>query len=568
MIGLEVGSYVLESELGKGGMGEVYLGRHKSLDTRAAVKVMAPAFSTEPQLRERFSREARTQAQLNHPHIARVLDHVEKDGRWFLVIEYMENGTLEGVIERSAEPVPVVHSLAWSHQALLGLDHAHRKGIIHRDVKPANILINDRGEAAVTDFGIAMELGAQRLTRTGTSMGTPEYMSPEQIRGAADLDHRTDVYSMGIVLYELLTGRVPFRSPSTFEVQRAQVSDPPPPLKQINPAVSAELAELVTRALVKDPKQRYSGCGEFACAIETFEQGKLVPVPPPLPRRTVLEARKSETFPPKPTVVTSSPKPPKKRYRQAAIAVAAGLVAVAVAAALLWPGSSEEESASEATESAVATPASEEVQPAADQAGEEAREAEQAPSRPQETAGTLAEQKAVTTPTTPSPRPPPAPVKPLPPTPVIAVIALGERLLAGHLEAALENRLVQACDVRDERSSLALSDRLRGLGERVSVSEITPALKAGGFHVLVLAEVDFVKAREIRYLGRRGTVTESRLRLNAYRLPDEKAVGRGWTENVEYNEINARIIAERAFPDLSGLVTAIEDGWDSYRSRR
>ncbi|MCG8459937.1 MAG: protein kinase, partial [Holophagales bacterium] len=311
MIGQTIGSYVLESKLGEGGMGEVYLGRHQSLDTLAAVKVMAPAFSHDPRLHERFSREAKTQAQLRHPNIAQVLDHVEHDGRWFLVVEYMPNGTLEDALAQRHEPLETADALAWGRQALLGLDHAHERGIVHRDIKPANLLINERGEAAVTDFGIALEAGARRLTQTGVSIGTPEYMSPEQIRGAADLDRRTDIYSMGVVLYELLANRVPFHADSIFEVQRAQVSDPPPPLRTAAPQVPEALEAIVMRALAKDPDERYATCGEFAESIESFERGEdpVVPLAPaPIHRRTVLEGAVGA-----PPVPTPSPLPSPRR---------------------------------------------------------------------------------------------------------------------------------------------------------------------------------------------------------------------------------------------------------------
>ncbi len=386
MTGLEVGSYILESELGRGGMGEVYLARHKTLGTWAAIKVMSPAFSADHKLRERFSREARTQAQLQHPHIARVLDHVEKDGRWFLIIEYMKSGTLEDVLDRSGEPVPVPEALAWTRQALLGLDHAHRQGIIHRDVKPANILINDRGEAAVTDFGIAVEVGAQRLTRTGISIGTPEYMSPEQIRGADDLDHRTDVYSMGIVLYELLAARVPFQSPSTFEVQRAQVTEPPPPLSRLRPDLPPALEGLVTRALAKDPQERYPSCGEFARAIETYEPGEAVAAEP-APRRTLRETPGAEMFPPptgRPATVLAKPSvpppplPPPAGNKRSRLALVAVIAAVLVAAVFFWPV----KQASDGGSAAVA---------AARRAQEEASKAEQAA-----TAAAAAEEEAET----------------------------------------------------------------------------------------------------------------------------------------------------------------------------
>ena len=303
----EIGSYVLESLLGQGGMGEVYLARHKSLGTRAAVKVMTPAGAQEEEFRERFNREARTQAKLSHPNIARVLDHVEKDGRWYLIIEFMERGTVKDrMVAQEGQPFPVEKAVGWARQSLEGLGHAHDQGIIHRDIKPANILLNDRDEAALTDFGLAKMLGDVdgKLTSTGMSMGTPEYMSPEQILASAELDHRTDLYAMGVVLYELLAGRPPFPMGSISELQRVLVVDPPP-LCELNPAVPAELEVIVMRALAKEPDERWATAEEFAGALAAW-QGQpsatagvpvavLPPSPPTAPQSTPSDGRVAES---------------------------------------------------------------------------------------------------------------------------------------------------------------------------------------------------------------------------------------------------------------------------------
>ena len=367
MLGLEVGNYVLESPLGRGGMGEVYLARHKSLGTPAAIKVLT-AVADEPQVHDRFQREARTQAQLSHPNVARVLDYVYQDARWYLVMEYMPRGTLRDALREKPGPVGVDQALEWTRQALRGLEHAHRQGVVHRDVKPGNILLNDRGECAVTDFGLAKITGGTRLTRTGTAMGTPAYMSPEQLSAEHPVDQRSDLYSMGVVLYEMLTGRVPFPMETASEVVRILVNEPPP-LDELNPDLPPELSEIVLRSLAKDPNERYADAGEFAGAIEAFRAGSAgtspVPVappsppqppppqPPPLPPQPPQSLEPTLIAPSpdaEPTAIlspdaqrTPPPVPSRRRTSAGTIAamvavLAAGMLALAAGAAYLaWP---------------------------------------------------------------------------------------------------------------------------------------------------------------------------------------------------------------------------------------
>jgi formylglycine-generating enzyme required for sulfatase activity/serine/threonine protein kinase len=277
MVGRKVGNWVIESRIGAGGMGTVYLARHETLGTSAAVKVLSTDLGDDPKFRERFFQEARTQAQLRHPHIAQVIDFHEQDGAYFLVVEYVDGQALDKIIRAAGGPIEIPRALDWAKQALSALDFAHQKKVIHRDVKPANLLIDGRDQLKVVDFGIAIEIGGRRLTTMSASIGTPPYMSPEQIISPWRIDHRADVYSMGIVLYELLTGRVPFDDPDIVKVQQAQCETPPPPPRTINPAIPAALEAIVLKALEKDPNARYGGCGDFSRAIEAFEQGQEAP---------------------------------------------------------------------------------------------------------------------------------------------------------------------------------------------------------------------------------------------------------------------------------------------------
>lgn len=282
----EIGNYILESKLGQGGMGEVYLARHKSLGTQAAIKILGINFSENEEFRERFSREARTQAQLRHPNVAQVLDHVEQDGCWHLIIEYMPNGTVKDAMAQAGGRLEIDRAVTWAKQALAGLAYGHAKNTVHRDIKPANLLLNDRGEVAVTDFGLAIVLGDARLTSTGMAIGTPAYMSPEQVGGEADIDHRTDIYSLGVVLYEMLTGRVPFELKSSFEMFRV-LTQPPPPVRQHRPEIAPALEAILNKAMAKAPSDRYQTCQEFLDDLNAYEQGgtvsasTFVPAAPP-----------------------------------------------------------------------------------------------------------------------------------------------------------------------------------------------------------------------------------------------------------------------------------------------
>jgi phosphate transport system substrate-binding protein len=263
-----IGNWIVDRLLGQGGMGKVYLARHRHLNTLAALKVLNPSLTHDESFRSRFLQEAQTQSQLEHPNIARVIDYIEHEGQYYLVAEYVPGGTLADVIHNSGAPIDVMRALAWTKQALSALDYAHQRGVIHRDVKPSNIMFDAAGNVKVLDFGVALVMGGRRLTSAGVTLGTPEYMSPEQITQPLNVDHRTDVYSTGIVLYEMLTGRAPFHGDTDFAVKAAQVSEPPPPLGQINPAIPPAVEQVVMRAIAKDPNQRYSGCGEFIVALD------------------------------------------------------------------------------------------------------------------------------------------------------------------------------------------------------------------------------------------------------------------------------------------------------------
>jgi len=235
--GVAFGPWLLDEQLGVGGMGEVWRATHRVLGRRIAVKILAPELTRDPRFRERFVAGAQVQARLSHPHITQIQDFIEEDGRFAILMEWIPGGTVADAIARARGPLPVDQTLKWAGQSLAALDFAHQHGVIHRDVKPSNLMLDAAGEIKVTDFGIAVAMGARRMTTTGKTVGTPQYMSPEQIVRPQSVDHRTDVYSMGVVLYEMLAGQVPFDADTDFTLQRLHVEAPPPSLRHANPSV-------------------------------------------------------------------------------------------------------------------------------------------------------------------------------------------------------------------------------------------------------------------------------------------------------------------------------------------
>lgn len=258
-------TYRIEQKIGEGGMGAVYRGRDLILDRNVAVKALRPELAQQPDLVSRFREEARTLAKLNHTNVTTIYSFLPHGDNFVMVMEFVAGKPLDKILEdRSA--LDVVTAARLFCQALEGVAQAHALGIVHRDIKPANLLVTALGEVKVTDFGIARVLGTARQTRTGKLIGTLEYMSPEQVRGK-DSDARADVYALGILLYEMVTGRVPFNCDSDFELIHAQVEENPPPPREFNKALPASVELAILRALAKDPAARFQTVSEFRAAI-------------------------------------------------------------------------------------------------------------------------------------------------------------------------------------------------------------------------------------------------------------------------------------------------------------
>ena len=264
-IGQSLGDYSVLQELGKGGFGHVYKVEHTITGRREAMKVLAAGEANATEQAERFLREIRLQASLSHPNIAVVHTAFWVNDDLALVCEFLEGQSLQEFLEQ--EQPPLSRALDILAQVLDALSYAHARGIIHRDISPANIFLTAGGTVKIIDFGLAKAATDLRLTREGSPIGAAHYMSPEQIRGAQDIDARTDIYSAGVVLYELVTGKKPFDGDNSFTIMKAHTEQAPPSPAAANPNIPEALSAIIQRAMAKKPEERFQSADAFLQAI-------------------------------------------------------------------------------------------------------------------------------------------------------------------------------------------------------------------------------------------------------------------------------------------------------------
>ena len=267
---IDIPGHSIVHKIGEGGVGTVYLATDDMLQRHVAVKVLKSGISLEEENMKRFQSEAVTLARLRHPNITMLYNLVQNRGCWYMIMEYVDGETLESLLKKHGS-LHVTQVLPIALQTLEGLRHAHAKGVIHRDLKPSNLMLSVEGEVKIMDFGIARISGGSRLTKVGQAVGTPHYMSPEQVRGQEG-NHASDIYSLGIVLYELLTGVTPFDSESEYEIMHAHTSRKPIPPNALNNEIPEALNNAIMKALSKNPLQRFESMSEFKQCLQQISE--------------------------------------------------------------------------------------------------------------------------------------------------------------------------------------------------------------------------------------------------------------------------------------------------------
>jgi serine/threonine-protein kinase len=311
--------YLVLRKLGSGGMADVYLAEDKELGRRVALKLLNDRHANDDQFVERFRREAQSAAGLNHPNIVSIFDRGQAEGTYYIAMEYLDGRTLKELLVRNG-PTPVPIAIDYARQILGALAFAHRGGIVHRDIKPHNIVVRKDGRLKVTDFGIARS-GASQMTEAGSIVGTAQYLSPEQARGAP-VDARSDLYSLGIVLYEMLTGKVPYTGDAPVEIAMKHLTAVPDPPSKLRPDVPHDLDAIVMRALAKDPEQRYGSAEEMDADLARVARGVAVSQKTEEAMTQVLAgagASTAATMITRPRTVTAPPvyRPPADYYEEA-----------------------------------------------------------------------------------------------------------------------------------------------------------------------------------------------------------------------------------------------------------
>lgn len=331
MIGEILGNYRILKKLGEGGMGSVYLARDLSLEREVAIKVISPELARTPRLMARFRVEAIAQAKLNHPNITAIHSFEQEKDNYFIVMEFVDGKTLKHVIKEKGK-IPLTQAMNIFSQILKAITYAHSQGVVHRDIKPSNIFLTKDQQAKIGDFGIAKVEGIEGLTKMGSTLGSPLYSSPEQLMGKK-IDNRTDIYSLGITLYQMLTGELPFK-PSTDseyqviqEVLKTTIKKPSELDKTIPPEVDA----VIMKSLAKAPEDRFKGAAEFDTAIKEL----MIPTPQPAPPKK--EPVKKKRIPERPEEAKGIP----AQKRAIMVALVLGIILVSVVIFLIYSGKNE-----------------------------------------------------------------------------------------------------------------------------------------------------------------------------------------------------------------------------------
>jgi len=272
MIGKTISHYKILEKLGAGGMGEVYLAEDTELDRKVALKFLPPQYTEDPEINARFKREAKAAAALNHPNIITIHEIGEHEGKAFIAMEYVEGQSLKDVVRNGHDrSLPINQILDYASQICEGLSEAHHAGIVHRDIKPENILIDSKQRVKIADFGLAMQRDVTKLTRESSTFGTLSYMSPEQIQ-SANVDQRSDIFSVGVTLYEMITGQLPFKGDYEAAVTYSIMNEEPEPLARYKTGISDELQRIVDKTLNKDTTTRYQSASDLLADLKGLQK--------------------------------------------------------------------------------------------------------------------------------------------------------------------------------------------------------------------------------------------------------------------------------------------------------
>ena len=281
MIGTLLGPYVLVEEIAKGGMATIYRAYDPNVDRFVAVKVLHRSIAGDPRSMERFQREAKLVTYLEHPHLLPIYDYSASNDPPYIVMRYLEGCTLSDVLDKTK--IPLSETVFMLRQIASALDYAHRQGVVHRDIKPSNILIDQDGNAFMTDFGIARMMGMAdglTITHPGFAIGTPGYMAPEQSTEHARVDHRADIYSLGILLFRLLTGRLPYQGETFIELVSQHASAPIPKVTDIDPQIAPELNGVIAKAMAKEPDERYQSASALSDDLTALAGSATITISP------------------------------------------------------------------------------------------------------------------------------------------------------------------------------------------------------------------------------------------------------------------------------------------------
>jgi serine/threonine-protein kinase len=677
-----LGHYEIVSELGRGGMGVVYKGFEPALNRFVAIKELSPSLAHDPDLVERFLREARSMAALNDPHIIQIYFIGQENGQPFFVMEFVEGDSLSGLLKREGRLQPEV-ALKILHQTAQGLATAHDHGVIHRDIKPGNLMLGSRGQVKIADFGIALATADlnKKLTSTGEFVGTPGYLSPEVCLGKP-VDQRSDIFSLGIVLFEMLSGKTPFSDESPLGLMLEVVKADIPDVRELNDQVDSQAAAILAKMLAKDPTERFQNCHDLAAALQAHPKvASTGPLKLPAARSTAADAtligaptpasqpRREATPPPVVGRGTAAPAAAPTPFEsenatrartaqrpsvlesqkrgsggKLGLAIAAGLLLVVAGsvfafraplmnlAAGFYDGfvgtsysdgvaagrasnpvgssqaaealpaaggsvaGSELAAASTAAATAAADPSGDSAaliaadRPAdattlagsltAAAAGPEASAAVEtatpggttvgAPSAIASTAAgsaqTASAAAAVTTDSassTPkasatqvaSTEPPRSQLPPPPPR--IAVVALGDSAITGPARQRIEERLIQmGFDVVD-------SDLL-DIGEGAGLAQVLRSLRRQAAAVVVV-RAEPIGSQELYYYGQSSTLYSVHLGVRAFTVGDQRPLGAGWREKVDFTTLNAD---SKALESVEPRLDELADELAEFRPRR